>query len=234
MLQRSKREHDNLQLENRGLQTALKECEQAIVRHQRQTRDLKIAVQRAETIVEELQDALDQDVVEEGRLDVFKAGLEEAESEKTMQANSYEDAVIARDKLTDSMKKHLEELQSIDSRITEVEVKIKKTENRALKLSNQRQTALQEKNRTIELLEEAKERKQELEVGRNEKAEKVASFAEQASRVGSRISIDPGDNAGTLDKKLQKLSADLKRYEDKLVEPILDRLPSSTANGSTD
>ena len=234
MLHRLKREHDNLQLENRGLQTALKECEQAIVKHERQARDLKVAVQRAETIVEDVQDALDQDVVEEGRLDAFKIGLEEAESEKSMQANSYEEAVIARDKLTDSMKSHLEQIQSIDSQIAEAEVKIKKAESRALRLSNQRQASLQEKNSTIQFLEEAKERVQELGIGRDEKAQKVTSFAEQASRVGSRIPVDPGENTASLDKKLQKLSADLKRYEDKLVEIILDHLPSDMANDMVD
>ena len=203
--------------EHRALQNTLKGCEQAIVRHLRAARELKIALQRAETIVEELQDALDQDAVEEGRLDVLKFGLKEAESDKTMEANSYEEAVIGRDKLSELMKIKVEQLQGIDARMAEAEVKVRKAESKALRLSNQRQSALQEKNSTIQLLEDAKDRKKDIEEAREENAGRVASFIEQASQFCARVPIDPGETAKSLDSKLRKFTADIERYEAKSV-----------------
>lgn len=206
----------------------MKGCEQAIVRHQRAVRELKIALQRAETIVEELQDALDQDAVEEGRLDVLKSGLKEAESDKTVEANSYEEAVIGRDKLSELMKIKVEQLQGIDARMAEAEVKVRKAESKALRLSNQRQSALQEKNSTIQLLEDAKDRKKTIEEARQENAGRVASFIEQASQFCARVPIDPGETAKSLDSKLRKFTADIERYEAKSVGVNLNGYYSTT------
>lgn len=204
---------DSLDREHRALQNTLKGCEQAIVRHQRAARELKIALQRAETIVEELQDALDQDAVEEGRLDVLKSGLEEAESDKTIEANSYEEAIIGRDKLSELMKIKVEQLQGLDSRMADAEVKTRKADSKALRLSNQRQSALQEKNSTIQVLEDAKDRKKDIEDARQENAGRVGSFKEQASQFCARVPIDPGETAKSLDSKLRKFTADIERYE---------------------
>ena len=217
-LQGVKYDLEKIMQEKRRLQITLKESEQAIVRHHRESRDLKVAMQRADSVVEDFQEALDRDAVEEGRLDVYKASLEEAIADKDQNENFYEEAIIARDKLMDAMKTHLDKIKIVDTRIAEMNVRVEKLGTKALKLSDQRQTALQKKNASIQLLDDAKKERKALESERITKAEMVANYTEQASEVGTRISIERGETAATIEKKLEKLMADNQRYEARYVQ----------------
>lgn len=80
-LQRLRADLNNFEWEMRERQTDLKNCEQAITRHRRESRELRIKMQRLDADVEGLQDALEKDSLEEGRLDALKDGLKEAEDE---------------------------------------------------------------------------------------------------------------------------------------------------------
>ena len=174
-------------------------------------------MQSAQSIVEELQDALDRDAVEEGRLDALKEHLAEAREEVTTHEGSYEDSVIALDKARASMKDFKDQMSAFDTRIAEVEVKIVKAENKATKASAQREGALRLKNAAIESTEKAVQKKADLEAERLDKVKTVAEFTEQASNICPRVPVDVGETGTSIDTKLAKLSADLKRYEAKYV-----------------
>ena len=212
-----KHEFDILKQEERRFRIALKESKEAVVRHERGARDLRVAMQRADSTVEDLQDALDRDAVEEGRLDVFKINLEEAEDDKKYQESQYEEAVIARDHHMEAMKTRLDKIGSLNIRITEVNAKMENLKSKALELSDQRQAALQKKNASIQLLDETKKHKKILESDRIARVETVTSYIDQANAVGARISIEQGETATTIEKKLEKLIADNERYEARLV-----------------
>lgn len=174
-----------------------------------------MAVQRAEHVVDELQDALDNDAAEEGRLDALKNFLKEAEEEKEAHEGSFGDSVIALDKVKESMRISRDQMAALDLRIAEAQAKILKAENKVSKTSSQRITALQAKNSTIESVQNLRESAAEVKRRREEKVAQVADFTEQAGKICARVSVDPGETGDSLDKKLSKLSADLKRYEQK-------------------
>ena len=150
-------------------------------------------------------------------MEVFKANLEDAEANKTLQENSYEDAIILRDKYMDEMKTHLNKMATIDTRIAEINIRVENFKSRALHLSDLRQAALQKKNASIDDLDGIRERKKVLESDRIGRAETVANYVEKASIVGPRISIEAGDTTATIEKKLEKLIADNQRCEARFV-----------------
>lgn len=214
-LRRLKSELNELESHRRDKQASLKACEQAIVRHRKESDGLGIAVQSAKGIFEELQDALDRDVIEEGRLDVLKEHLLEAKEEVTTHEASYEDSVVAIDKARESLKTSRDQMTVLDARIAEVEAQVSKADNKTTKMSAQRDGALHLKNSAYDSIDKAVLYKQSVEKERARKVGIVAQFTEQANKICARVPVDAGETGESLDKKLNKLSADLKKYEDK-------------------
>ncbi|MCJ1356930.1 MAG: Structural maintenance of chromosomes protein 6 [Icmadophila ericetorum] len=215
-LERVKRELNELEKERRRCQNALEACKQAVAKHHKQTKDIRLSLQRAESLVEALQDRLEEDAVEEGRLAALKSMLAENESEKTVLESSFEEAVILREQLSQQMKDHEKQLEQIGNRRVEVEVKVKKAEDRHKKLVTSREAALRNKNSAIQVLIDAKEDKAKLEEQRQEKQLVVDDFTGQAGLVSPRVPIDPGETAASLDMKLDKLKNDLNKYEKRI------------------
>lgn len=211
-LQRLRSELNEFEAQKRNKQNVLKGCDEAIARHHKESRSLRLAVQRAESVVEELQDALDQDAVEEGRLEALKEHLQEAQEEKAAHEGSYEDSIVALDKVRESMRVSRDEMRALDLQIAEIKAKIGKAENKALKASSQRTNALQAKNSAIKDVEDVKSGKAAAEKRRTEQITRLADFTAQASDICARVPVAPGETGDTLDKKLCKLDADLKKF----------------------
>ena len=197
----------------RDNQNAAKKCTEAIVRHGRETKNLKVAMQKADDVVENLRDALDRDAIEEGRLDALKENLVEAEDDRATQAGSFEESVIASDNAKASLREKREQMAAIDARIEEVAVKTNKAQGRSAKIQDQRQKALQQKNAAIESVKKAKDAFALTEIEHGEKAETLKEFTRMASDICARVPVDEGENTDSLDRKLTKLEADVKRFE---------------------
>ncbi len=190
-------------------------CHDAITSHKREGNSLRIAMQRVESVIEELQDALDHDAVEEGRLDALKEHLAEAQAEKTTHEGSYGESVITLDNIKEAMRVSRDEMSALDLQIAEGNAKIKKAESKALKASTHRSHALQSKNAAIETVQALQDGKIRTEGWRKEKILQVADFTAQASEICPRVRVDPGETGESLDRKLEKLHGDLKKYEEK-------------------
>lgn len=214
-IERLKSELDDLDRQMRDKQKILKCCVEAITRHHRESKRLQVAVQKAENIVEELQDALDRAAIEEGRLDALKDFLNEAKDEKSTHEGSFGDSVLALDKVKESMRISRDQMAALDLRIIDAEAKIHKSESKTLKVSGQRITALQSKNSAIECAQNLRGNKMDVQRRREERVAQVADFTKQAQKICQRVPVDPGETGDSLDQKLIKLSTDLKKYEEK-------------------
>ena len=170
-------------------------------------------MQKAEDIVEKLQDALDRDAIEEGRLDALKENLAEAEEERATYEGQYEESVIASDNAKAALREKKEQMSAIDVRIDEAMAKVDKAKGRLAKIQEQRHKALQQKNAAIETVEKAKATFALTETERDEKLEVVKHFTEQAAQICARVPVDAGETGSSLDRKLLKLDADVKRFE---------------------
>ncbi|KAL9026519.1 MAG: hypothetical protein Q9196_004825 [Gyalolechia fulgens] len=215
-LQRLRSELNDLESTLRERQTVLKNCEQAITRHKRESREHRLEVQRIEAEIEDVQDTLDKDAVEEGKLEALKEGLSEAKEELATHQASFGDSVIAVDKARESLRTLRERMKSMDSEIAEVQAKIRKAETKRVKLSERREAALREKNSAFAELEQAKEMQENTRKARTDIAETVAIWIGEASQVCPRVPIDKGETYSTVEKRMEKLQADLKRAESQL------------------
>ena len=206
-------ELNGLEQECQDKRNDLKRAEQAIVRHQRELKILHMDIQRAETVVEDLQDALDRDAIEEGKLELLKKYQKELEEEKTVCHASYQESVIASDKHKAAMRTSKGEMTKLDANIQEIDARILKAESKALNASTQRQRALAEKNAALELLPELANQKTVLEEQLAAKVERVKDFNEKANQICPRVSIDEGATTESLERKLEKLNSDLRTFE---------------------
>ena len=214
-LQRLKSELNDLECQRQDKQATLKAKEQAIVRFRRESTMLRIAVQSAESIVEELQDALDRDAVEEGRLDALKEHLVEAKEEVAIHEGSYEDSVVALDKARELMQVSRAQMAGLDAQIAEIDARVAKADGKAIKLSAQREGALRLKNSAIDSIEKAENNKVATESKCAEQVKIVAEFIEEATAICARVPVDAGETGDSIERKLKKLEADLHKYEAK-------------------
>ena len=200
------------QLEKRA---SLVQCEQAIGRHKKEKERKRLELQQAQNQVEELQDALDADAIEEGRLDTLKDQLAEAEEEKATHEGSYGEAVLAKDAIFESMSKTREKLAELDKELKESEAKALKAETKTNQRLSERRIALQEKNAAIEAVKgERKEKADRLEQ-RQKQAKTVKDFTFKANEIYPRLPIDDGENEASLTRKFEKLERDLRNAEKK-------------------
>ena len=170
-------------------------------------------MQQAEKLVDELQDALDQDAVEESRLEVLKDQLTEAKDEKSTYEASYEESVIAKDKNNELLRTSREQMASKDVIIEDAKAKVLKAEGRVAKCASQRSSALRDKNAAFDSVESARLEREQYERERNEEAHRVDEFTLKASEFCPRVPVDEGETGDSIELKLEKLNKDLKDAE---------------------
>ena len=195
----------------------LKSCEQAIARHKKDVMRLKIEVQKAETTVDELQDALEEDSVEEGRLESLKQELEDAREEKIGHEASYEESVNAKDKNRESLENARHKMAKIDAHFKEAEAKVLKSESKLTRCVNQRSSALTEMNAAYESVQAAKEELETIKEEREQIVRRVEEFTTQANDICPRVPVEHGETYDSLEHKRQKLQKDLSNAERRYV-----------------
>ena len=188
-------------------------CNQAIEKHKKISQEKLRAAQQAQSVVEDLQDALDQDAIEEGRLDSLKLTLSEAEADKSTYEDSYGECVNAKDALREAMSSITSRIKQAEEAIREAEAKSMKAEHKFNQRSGERRAALQEKNIALEALDKAKRNKEESLRERHDQLERVEEFTVQASAVSVRVAVEAGESEESLNRKYQKLENDLKNAE---------------------
>ncbi|KAL2056405.1 hypothetical protein ABVK25_003428 [Lepraria finkii] len=212
-LQTLKSELNQLEQTSREMQKRLIACEQAIVKHKRIAIQRKIEMQQTQNVVEELQDALDNDRVEEGRLEALKEQLEDAKEDKITHESSYGESVVAKDKNNESLRKTRDEMASMDTQIEEAESKVLKAESKATRCANQRQAALRDMNTAFENVNASKEERETITEEREEHLGVVENFINQANEFCPRVPVEHGETGDSIDRKLAKLNKDLKEAE---------------------
>jgi chromosome segregation ATPase len=187
-------------------------CKQALVRHARTEKDLQIEMQRMEDHAEALRDALDKENAEDGRIDVLQAALKEAEDEKQLNEGSYRDSEAAMKAAAQAVKEIRRELSAKNSDLDTLREKLHVAESEQNLVKTKQAKILDEKNEAIRLINQDKQTMTAIEARREAVKARVIEYNEKASLVSSRVPVDEGETPGSLDKKLDKLSRDLDRY----------------------
>ncbi|KAG0154777.1 hypothetical protein PDIDSM_347 [Penicillium digitatum] len=185
---------------------------QALLRHGRTEKDLQIQMQRKEDHAEGLRDALDRENAEDGRIDALQAALKEAEDEKQLNEGSYKDSEAAMKATLQTIKEIRRELSAKDSELATLREKLQVAESEQNLVKTKQTKILDEKNEAVGLIDQDKQTKAEIEARKEVVKARVVEYNEKANLVSSRVPVDEGETPGSLDKKLDKLSRDLARY----------------------
>jgi chromosome segregation ATPase len=196
-------------------QSHLERCKQALDRHRKQEDGLRIKAQRIEDQVEELRDALERDSVrEDGRLDALKAALKEGEEELRLHQASFQDGISAMDSIMERLKATRQELSVKDAEIAGLEQQVRAAEVEQAKMLDQRRKIIGDKNAAVARIDGMKLDKTRVEQKREQIGARILDYSEKASLVSSRVNVDKGETTNSLDRKLDRLHKDLRRFND--------------------
>ncbi|KFY25726.1 hypothetical protein V491_01613 [Pseudogymnoascus sp. VKM F-3775] len=214
ILQHLRSELTELQSKTEALQRVMMGHEQAIQKHKQAKRNVERELQKAEEAVERMQAALDEDNVEDGRLEALRDDLTEAQAEVELHKGSYVQASVAREAQDGVARTRKVALDTIKSQIANHDVVIKKAEDKARRLRQARQVAIQAKNSAMQNVEDLRAEKLRAERQRNTKAETVEEFIAGATNIcAQRVSLDPGQTLASTEKKYEDVRNAIRRHE---------------------
>ena len=166
-------------------------------------------LQQTQRLAEELQDILDQDEIQPGRLDTLGLQLTEAEEEKATHEGSYQELVIAKDVAFKSLRETRAKMMQTDELLKEAEARTFQTREKVARQEEERRNVLREKNAALDSLERVKARNATRSEARPKQLETIENFIGEATKVCARIPINEGENEESLQKKYEKLLRDL-------------------------
>lgn len=212
MVQDLKRQLNDLENDLRSARSRVQTCKQNLVRHKRESGELKISMQKKEDHAETLRDELDKENPEDGRLDNLRAALEEAEGDKQVNEGSYNDSVQAMNDMIQELKEIRREMTINDQKIKDLLEKSRVAGSEQSLVEGRRRELFDEKNAAEAKLEREKEDRAKLQERLDRAKARVVEYCEKAGMVSPRVAVNEGETATSLDHKLVKLNKDLERY----------------------
>lgn len=208
-----KRELNELERGLRELNQQATRCNQAIVRHERRTKDLRVEFQRAEEREDQLKDELEQGNPQDGRVDNLREQLEEAKGELELATKQYEDAVIAKENLIADAEGLRSDLSKIEGDAAVLSTKMQAANKKLENQVAQRRRALLQKNEAFQDVADEQEKVGATARRGAEQRDLVADFERQASEICLRVEVPPNETMDTLERKMEKFERDIKRFE---------------------
>ncbi|EEA19748.1 Structural maintenance of chromosomes protein 6 [Talaromyces marneffei ATCC 18224] len=215
-IQALKRELNELQSKHTASQAELQRRMLALTEHKTKENELRIEQQRLSDAADALEDALEKDQVVDGKLETLQNTLKEREGEQKLAVNSLDDAKAALDSMREKLLKQRKAISAKDAEIKPLEDNVAIAESERLKVETQRRAVLNEKNHAYERVTDLKQERDARIGNKEEMNTRVTNYIEQASLVSPRVPVDEGETADSLDKKLEKLSKDLDRYDQQM------------------
>lgn len=204
---------NELQSNFTSTQAELQRHKAALTEHKTKENELRIEQQRLSDAADALEDALEKDQVVDGKLETLQNTLKEREEERKLAVNSLDDAKAALDTMKERLLKQRRVISAKDAEVKPLEENVRIAESERLKVDEQRRAVLNEKNQAYERVKDLHQER-DARIGNSEEMNtRVTNYIEQASIVSPRVPVDEGETADSLDKKLDKLSKDLDRYD---------------------
>lgn len=212
-----KNERTDLDRQSSQLETKFKRCQGEISRHQSTEKKLRSEWNRVRAEAVELQTALDNDAIEEGRLDELKNNLAQSQRAQSLAEDAYQESTVELDRLKAGLAERQVELAAAQVRVQEAEVTKKGAQASLDEADTRRYGVLLRKNQSIVDLENLRTRKTGLEEQRQAKGRLVEEFIFEAGRVCPRVPIEPGNTSELMERKLQNLTNDINASERRYV-----------------
>ncbi|KIV96661.1 hypothetical protein PV10_00499 [Exophiala mesophila] len=212
-VEESRAQLHELEVNHTDAQARVSEAEHKLGRHKRESRELEIAVQQCQDRIETLQDAIKDDSVHDGKLEILRQKLEDAREQKAIHGSSFQDTVTPVDDLSRLSRAAHEKDEILEKQINRVKEMVAEAQIAAQKAGKKRAHDLGEKNAAMALIEDGRADRASLQRKLDEHLEQLANYVEQASVVCERINIPPDATYDALHKKYNRLRSDYDAFQ---------------------
>lgn len=195
-----------------GARRQIIEAEQSLKRHGRREQELRVAVQQAEDEVERIENAIKEDNVESGRVDVLKAALQETQEQKALAESQYKDAIIAQDSKRKEMRARHQQRTEADGRVEELRQQHDAVQNALRQSDKIRSQLLREKNNAAARIKDAQNDRRRLQQNLDNAQEDLKTLEETCRTRCERVNVPEGATMESLTARQHKLEAEEKRF----------------------
>ena len=186
---------------------------QALKRHDARSQELKIATQKAEDGVEELENAIKEDNVESGKLEALRETLGEVRQNKALSEEQFKDAVNAQDACKVELRARQARLAEANAKIDDLQRKFESFQATHKAADRLRSSLLMEKNEQIARVADARS-DQERVVERKARAEEtLREWTEEARKRSERVNVPDGVTHAQLLERYKRLKEDYDRQQ---------------------
>ena len=203
------------------LQTArrrVSECLNAMARYEKESKGLKLVQQQARTYHNKVQDDMDNNAAEDGRLEALRKSLTECHEQLKADESAWVANGAEKETKEAEMKGRKADLDRLNKRIARIESDFQRVNINLMTIEDERSQALVAKNKALEAVQGKTDILESLQRDARKQADLVDDFKTKAAQVGPRVPIDAGETMQSLDKKLVKLDQEIKRSEARFVD----------------
>ncbi|KAK3117191.1 Structural maintenance of chromosomes protein 6 [Teratosphaeriaceae sp. CCFEE 6253] len=186
---------------------------QDVKKWEREAQRLKTGVQQAEDRVEEQSNDIEAHRPKDGRLQELERQLQDSKDEYQSLGPSYQDAIVAKDDLSQKSKDAKHALDDADAEYNAGKARVTHAEERLVRLSVDRRTALLAKNEALNSIDHAKQAHTETQERRDNQANNVTVFIGHANEICRRVPLDPGTTTRQLDERIERLGVEMQQQE---------------------
>ncbi|KAI9697857.1 MAG: Structural maintenance of chromosomes protein 6 [Bogoriella megaspora] len=210
------------------LQRTLRGAERDLADWSKTSKQLKLDYDKADEHWQQIRDALEEEIPQDGRLEELQNQLREAEAETHQYEEDFGNGVVEKDLINDAQTKIREQMNGLQALVDECNAKIEKANKKINTLRGKREDALREKNLAIQKVEDTKNDKTELEQVREQQREKVEEFHGEASKICPRVPVDEGKTTDHLEKELDMTIKQLERARSQQGGSLEDLIRATT------
>jgi chromosome segregation ATPase len=192
--------------------------------HERQSKRLKLAYQRAADVMGRLEEELSAATPDAAAIDVIQESLTEAQEALKEAEGVYEDLLVQRDKLNTENKENKKRLETAQAAVADLEFKLNKAQSTVRQYQGKREEDLRKKNQAIAQVTAAEENKAVWVQERSDRQAEVDTFTATAeAECPQRVVVPEGKTSAELGNMLTKL-ANTRRITEKELGGSQDQL----------
>lgn len=210
-VQSAQRAVDLAEQTHQAARRAHEQAKQAVVAHKREGSRLKVAHQQADDAVVEIQNEIDANRPQDGKLQELEAQLQEAQAEHEAAKASLQDAMDAKIELDEKAQTLKQTMDQAQREVDGVQALLDEAEKQIEERKEDRNVALFAKNAALNDIMIIKEHHERLQEKVTTQEQQVEAFSRQALQISERVRVEEGQTPDMLDQLLDRLGEDVKR-----------------------
>ena len=184
---------------------------QDLKKWERDQQRLKTAVQQAEDAVEEQNNEIEAYRPKDGRLQELEKQLQESRDDLESYGASYQDGILAKDKLSEASAAAKHSLDEADAECRAGKARLEQAEEKLSRYAQDRRSALFNKNEALNAVDAAKREHEGVVARRDRQIERVRDFTQGASEICRRVPLPEGTTTAHLDTRITRLGDEMEQ-----------------------